>query len=94
MERLEFLQMLYWYAGEENYEIDGEKFENQPVYTDSKIFSAFAEDIMNNAARQCLTKMFIEFFTKGKYENCIMKDEDYFKQLIARAKNKWNLRRT
>ena len=92
MERQEFFQMLYWYAGVENYEIDGENFENQPTYLDPKIVSSFAEDIMNIHAKQCLTKMFIEFLTKGKYKDCIIKHEDYFKKLVARAKYEWNNR--
>ena len=90
MSKKEFMQMLYWFAGEENYEIDGEKFENQPTYLDPKIVSSFAEDIMNLHARQCLTKMFIEFLKHGKYKDCIMKNEDYFKKLVGRAKYEWN----
>lgn len=90
MERLEFLQMLYWFAGEENYEIDGEKFENQPTYFDAKILSAFAQDIMDDSARKLLTKMFIAYITEGKYKDCVEKHEDTFKRLIAKAKHKWN----
>ena len=84
--------MLYWFAGEENYELLGEKYEDQPIYTDSKIFSAFAEDIMDDAARRCLTKMFIVYLTEGKYKDCIENHEDTFKRLIARAKQKWTRR--
>ena len=90
MERQSFFQMLYWYAGESNYEIDGEKFENEPTYLDPKIVSSFAEDIMDIHARQCLTKMFIEFLKSGKYKDCIIKNEDYFKKLVARIKYEWD----
>ena len=92
IERQSFFQMLYWFAGEENYEIDGEKFENQPTYLDPNIVSSFAEDIMDIHARQCLTKMFIEFLKTGKHKDCIINHEDTFKRLVAIAKQKWNER--